>query len=131
VDVSRDGRYEEGLRIRTEVLGAEYVERAISGATSFTQPLQELLTEYCWGAVWARPGIDRKTRSIINLAILTALNRPRELTAHVRGALANGCSEEEIRETLLQTAVYCGVPAAVDAFHTAQAVLEERSSETA
>jgi 4-carboxymuconolactone decarboxylase len=118
-------RYEAGLQVRSDVLGADYVTQAIEGATRFTRPLQDLVTEYCWGAVWTRAGLDRKTRSIINIALLTALNRPHELAMHVRGALVNGCSEEEIQEVLLQAAIYCGIPAAVDAFRTAQSVLGE------
>jgi 4-carboxymuconolactone decarboxylase len=121
-------RFDEGLAIRREVLGAEYVDAALAGASEFAQPLQELVTEYCWGSVWSRPGLERKTRSLINLAMLTALNRPHELGGHVRGAVRNGCSEEEIREVLLQAAVYCGLPAALDAFRVAERVLEENSA---
>jgi 4-carboxymuconolactone decarboxylase len=117
-------RYERGLETRREVLGADYVDSALARATPFTQPLQELVTEYCWGAVWTRPGLERRTRSLLNLAMLTALNRPHELAGHVRGAVNNGCSEEEIRETLLQAAIYCGLPAALDAFRVAEQVLK-------
>jgi 4-carboxymuconolactone decarboxylase len=117
--------YEKGLAIRREVLGAEYVDNAIKNADAFNQPLQELVTEYCWGAVWGRPGLPKKTRSMLNLAMLTALNRPHELKLHVRGALKNGVSREEISEVLLQAAIYCGVPAAVDAFRTAREALKE------
>jgi 4-carboxymuconolactone decarboxylase len=117
--------YEKGLAIRREVLGAEYVDNAIKNADAFNKPLQELVTEYCWGAVWGRPGLPRKTRSMLNLAMLTALNRPHELKLHVRGALNNGVSREEITEVLLQAAIYCGVPAAVDAFRTARDALKE------
>lgn len=118
-------RYERGLATRREVLGAEYVDRALAGATEFSAPLQELVTEYCWGAVWTRDGLERRTRSLLNLAMLTALNRPHELAGHVRGAVNNGCSEVEIRETLLQAAVYCGLPAALDAFRVAEKTLRE------
>ena len=118
-------RFQTGLETRRAVLGAEYVDAALERATSFTRPLQELVTEYCWGAVWSRPGLDRRTRSLINLAMLTALNRPHELGAHVRGAVNNGCSEEEIREVLLQAAVYCGLPAALDSVRVAESVLIE------
>jgi 4-carboxymuconolactone decarboxylase len=118
-------RFEEGLAIRRDVLGAEYVDAALERATPFARPLQELITEYCWGSVWSRPGLDRRTRSLINLARLTALNRPHELAGHLRGALRNGCSEEEIQEVLLQAAVYCGLPAALDSFRVAEKVLEE------
>ena len=117
--------YDKGLAIRREVLGAEYVDNAIKNADAFNKPLQELVTEYCWGAVWGRPGLPKKTRSMLNLAMLTALNRPHELKLHVRGALKNGVSREEITEVLLQAAIYCGVPAAVDAFRTAREALKE------
>lgn len=118
-------RYERGLETRREVLGADYVDRALGQATEFTAPLQELITEYCWGAVWNREGLDRRTRSLLNLAMLTALNRQHELAGHVRGAVNNGCTEVEIREALLQAAVYCGLPAALDAFRVADRVLHE------
>jgi len=117
--------FEKGLEVRRAVLGKEYVDKSISDADDFTQPLQELVTEYCWGSVWNRPGLPRKTRSLINLAMLTALNRPHELKLHLRGALNNGCSKEEIMEVLLQTAIYCGVPAAVDSFRTAKEFFQE------
>jgi 4-carboxymuconolactone decarboxylase len=117
--------YETGLRIRREVLGAEYVDKSISMSDDFNRPLQELVTQYCWGAVWSRPGLNRKTRSLINLAMLTALNRPHEVKLHLKGALNNGCSREEIMEVLLQTAIYCGVPAAIDSFRLAREVFNE------
>jgi 4-carboxymuconolactone decarboxylase len=117
--------YDKGLAIRREVLGAEYVDNSIKNADAFNRPLQELVTEYCWGAVWGRPGLPKKTRSMLNLAMLTALNRPHELKLHVRGALRNGVSREEISEVLLQAAIYCGVPAAVDAFRTAREAFKE------
>jgi len=120
-----DDRFETGLRIRREVLGAEYVDKSIAMADDFNRPLQELVTEYCWGAIWSRPGLSRKMRSLINLAMLTALNRPHEVKLHVKGALTNGCSKEEIMEVLLQTAVYCGVPAAIDSFRAAREVFSE------
>jgi len=120
--------FEIGLQIRREVLGAEYVDKSISQADNFNRPLQELVTEYCWGAVWSRPGISRKMRSLINLAMLTALNRPHEVKLHLKGALNNGCSKEEIMEVLLQTAIYCGVPAAVDSFRLAREVFSEIES---
>jgi 4-carboxymuconolactone decarboxylase len=119
-----DDRFEQGLAIRRAVLGADHVDRSIASATDFSRPIQELVTEYCWGRVWSRPGLERRTRSLLNLAMLTAVNHQHELALHVRGALRNGCTVEEIRETLLQAAVYCGVPAAVDAFRTAQAVID-------
>jgi 4-carboxymuconolactone decarboxylase len=117
-------RYERGLEIRRSVLGAEQVDRAISDASSFSLPLQEFVTEYCWGAGWARPGLERRVRSLLNLAMLTALNRSHELSLHVRGAVANGCTAEEIRETLFQAAIYCGIPAGMEAFRVAEAALE-------
>ena len=117
--------FETGLAIRRDVLGSDYVDRAIKNADDFTRPLQELITEYCWGAVWGRDDLPRKTRSLLNLAILTALNRPHELKVHVRGALNNGVTKQEIREVLLHAAIYCGVPAAVDAFRVAQETFKE------
>jgi 4-carboxymuconolactone decarboxylase len=117
--------FESGLRIRREVLGAEHVNKSISQADDFNRPLQELVTEYCWGAVWSRPGLSHKTRSMLNLAMLTALNRPHEVKLHLKGALNNGCTKEEIMEVLLQTAIYCGVPAAVDSFRLAREVFSE------
>ena len=120
--------FEIGLQIRREVLGAEYVDKSISQADDFNRPLQKLVTEYCWGAVWSRPGISRKMRSLINLAMLTALNRPHEVKLHLKAALNNGCSKEEIMEVLLQTAIYCGVPAAVDSFRLAREVFSEIES---
>ena len=118
-------RYNEGLEIRRAVLGAEYVDRAIASADDFNRPLQELVTEYCWGAVWSRPGLDRRTRSIVNLAMLGALNRPHELKLHVKGALKNGLTKDEIKEILLQVAVYCGVPSGIDAFRNAREAFKE------
>jgi len=119
----RRDRFAEGLAVRRAVLGAEYVDRALADAGELTRPLQELVTEYCWGAVWTRPGLSRKVRSLVNLAMLTALNRPHEVKLHLQGAVRNGCTREEIREVLLQTAIYCGVPAAVDSFRLAKEVL--------
>ena len=112
--------FEKGLQVRREVLGAEHVDASISQADDFSRPLQELVTEYCWGNVWSRPGLDRKTRSLINVAMLTALNRPHEVKLHLRGALNNGCSKSDIMEVLLQTAIYCGVPAAMDSLRVAK-----------
>lgn len=113
--MTADNRLEDGLSVRREVLGAEHVDRSLAQASEFARPLQELVTEYCWGAIWTRPGIDRKTRSLLNLAMLTALNRGHELTLHARGALTNGATIAEIQEVLLQAAIYCGVPAALEA----------------
>lgn len=114
-----------GLQVRREVMGDAFVDRALGNATAFTQPLQDFVNEHAWGGVWTREGLDRKTRSLITLAALTALKCPQELKGHVRGALNNGCSVEEIRETLLHCAVYAGVPASIDAFRAAQEVIEE------
>jgi len=121
----RESLFETGLRLRREVLGAEYVDRALQSADDFNRPFQELVTEYCWGAIWSRPGLSRPTRSLITLAMLTALNRPHELELYIRGALNNGVSREEIREVFLQAAIYCGVPAALDAFRVARKVFAE------
>jgi 4-carboxymuconolactone decarboxylase len=116
--------YDQGLKTRREVLGADYVDNAIANADEFSKPLQELITQVAWGEIWNRPGLDRRTRSLINLAMLTALNRPHELRLHVKGALRNGVTKDEIREVFLQTAVYCGVPAAMDSFRTAREVFK-------
>jgi 4-carboxymuconolactone decarboxylase len=120
-----DERHEEGMRVRREVLGDEHVDSAIEGATSFTADFQDLITRYAWGEIWARPGLDRKTRSCITLTALTALNHRDELAIHVRAALRNGLTPDEIKEVLLQAAIYCGVPAANRAFAIAQGVLAE------
>ena len=119
-------RFNKGLATRREVLGAEHVDKSIAGADDFNRPMQELVTEYCWHEIWNRPGLDRRTRSIINLAMLTALNRPHEIKLHVVGALNNGLSKDEIAEVFLQTAIYCGVPAAIDSFRVAREVFKER-----
>jgi 4-carboxymuconolactone decarboxylase len=116
--------YDEGMAVRREVLGAEYVDRAMASADQFTRVLYEFVTEWCWGAIWTRPGLSRKTRSLINLAMLTALNRPHEIKLHVRGALNNGVTREEMTEVFLQAGVYAGVPAAVDAFRAAKEVFD-------
>jgi 4-carboxymuconolactone decarboxylase len=118
--------FERGREIRSSVLGKEFVDNAFQTADDFNRPLQELVTEYCWGAVWGREGLSKKTRSMLNLAMISALNRPHELKAHIKGALVNGVSLEEIREILLQVAIYCGVPAAVDSFRIAREVLAEQ-----
>lgn len=117
--------YEQGMRVRREVLGDEHVDRSIERTTRLTEPFQELITRYAWGAVWSRPGLDRRARSAITLAVLTALGREHELELHLRAARRNGLSDEEIGEVLLHTAVYAGVPAANAAFAIAQRVLEE------
>lgn len=116
--------FEKGFENRKGVLGAEHVERSWANADDFNRPMQELVTEYCWGAIWGRDDLPRKTRSIINIAMLTALNRPHELKIHVQGGLRNGLTVEEIRGVLLQTAIYCGVPAAIDAFRVASEAIK-------
>ena len=116
--------YERGLAVRKKVLGAEYVEASFKGADDFNRPLQDLVTEYCWGAVWGREELDHKTRSMLNLAMIATLNRPHELKMHVRGALRNGVTKAQIREVLLQVAIYAGVPAGVDAFRIAREAFE-------
>ena len=118
-------RFDIGIAIRREVAGSAYVDQALANADDMTWPLQELVTEYCWGTVWARPQLGRRDRSLLNLAMLTALNRPHEIKVHVRGALNNGLSREEIFEVFLQTAIYCGIPAAIDSVRIAQALFEE------
>lgn len=122
-------KFEKGLEIRKSVLGAEYVDQSIQNATEFNMPMQELVTEYCWGEIWARPGLPKKTRSMLNLAMITALNRPHELKLHVRGAINNGLTKDEIQEVFLQAAIYCGVPAAIDSFRTAKEVFDEMDKE--
>lgn len=121
----RSERFENGLKTRRDVLGAEYVEQSLNKATDFNWPMQVLTTEYCWDNIWNRPGLDRRTRSIVNLAMISALNRPHELRIHVRGAINNGLTKEEISEILLQVSVYCGVPAGIDGFRIASEVLKE------
>ena len=121
--------YEEGLAVRKAVLGDDYVEKSLAAANDFNRPLQELVTEACWGTIWTRPGLPRKIRSLINIAMITALNRPHELKIHVRGALNNGCTKEEIQEVLLQATIYCGMPAGVDGFRIAAEVLREAEAE--
>jgi 4-carboxymuconolactone decarboxylase len=117
--------FEKGLKTRREVLGAEYVDNSIKNAGDFNMPMQELVTEYCWNDIWNRPGLDRRSRSMINLSMLTALNRPHELKLHLKGAINNGLTKDEIREILMQTAIYCGVPAAIDSFRCAKEVFAE------
>jgi 4-carboxymuconolactone decarboxylase len=116
---------DKGLQVRKEVLGAEYVESALKSADEFNRPFQEFVNEYCWGAGWTNPDLPRKTRSMLNLAMLSALNRTHEFKLHVRGALNNGVTREEIRAVLLQVAIYCGIPAGVEAFRSAREVFAE------
>jgi 4-carboxymuconolactone decarboxylase len=117
--------YENGLRMRKQVMGDAYVERTLGQVSEFSRPAQELVTEFAWGQIWNRPGLDLRTRSMLNLAMLTALNRSHELSGHIRGALTNGVTEQEIQEVLLQTMAYCGAPAALESFRVAEAVLAE------
>ena len=117
--------YDRGLAIRKSVLGAEYVENALNNADDFTQPLQDLVTEYCWGWAWGREGLSKRDRSLINLAMISVLNRQHELKVHVQGAIRNGLTKDEIKEVLLQVGIYGGIPAAVDSFRIAKAALAE------
>ena len=118
-------KFEKGLALRKQVLGAEYVEKSMASADSFSMPMQELSTEYCWGHVWTRPGLQLRERSLINIAMISALNRPHELKLHVKAALNNGLTREEIREVILQVAVYCGVPAGIDSTRIAREAFAE------
>ncbi len=120
-----------GEQVRREVMGDAFVDRALSNADALSQPLQDHINEHCWGAVWTRPELDRKTRSLVTIAMLAALKASQELKGHVRGALRNGCSREEVREVLLHAAVYCGAPAAVEAFRAAREVLDEWNESSA
>lgn len=117
--------FERGLAVRKDVLGAEFVEKSFAAADDFNMPMQELVTEYCWGAVWGRDTLPRKTRSMLNLAMISILNRPHELKMHVKGALKNGVTKDEIREIFMQVAIYGGVPAGVDAFRIAREAFNE------
>jgi 4-carboxymuconolactone decarboxylase len=118
-------KFEKGLALRKQVLGADYVDKSMASADSFSMPMQELSTEYCWGHVWTRPGLALRDRSLINIAMISALNRPHELKLHVKAALNNGLSREEIREVILQVAVYCGVPAGIDSTRIAREAFAE------
>ena len=121
-------RFERGIAVRKEVLGAEHVERSLANADDFNRPMQELVTEFAWGEIWSQPELPRRTRSLINVALLSALNRPHELQVHLRDALHNGCTKEEIRAVLMQVAVYCGMPAALDSMRVATAAIKEAES---
>ena len=122
---SMDELFERGLALRREVLGAEYVDKSLQSANDFMMAFQRITTEWCWGYAWTRPGLDKKTRSLLNLAMLTALNRSPEIKLHVRGALNNGVTVDEIKETLIHATIYCGIPAGLDAFKAANDVLKE------
>lgn len=124
-----DERYEEGLTVRREVLGEEYVDRALAGVTPFNREFQEMITRYAWGEIWNRPGLDRRMRSAVTLTALIALGHDEELGLHIRAALRNGLTSDEIKEVLLQSAIYCGVPAANSAFRVAAAALQEGEGE--
>lgn len=126
-----DDRFERGLSVRKEVLGAEYVEQSLAQADDFSLPMQELSTRYCWGEIWSRPGLSRRERSLLNLGMISALNRPHELRLHVKAALRNGLSREEIREALLQVAVYCGIPAGIDSTRIAREAIAEYETDLA
>jgi 4-carboxymuconolactone decarboxylase len=117
--------FRKGLAVRREVVGAEYVDKSVNEVDDFMKPMQKMTTEWCWGEIWTRPLLDRKTRSLINLAMLSALNRPNEVKLHVRGAVNNGVTPEEIQEVLLQACIYCGVPAALDSFKIANEVIKD------
>lgn len=123
-----DELFNKGLEIRKSVLGNEFVERSLKNADDFSMPMQRLTTEYCWGAVWGREGLPKKVRSMLNLAMISALNRPNELKAHVAGALRNGVTKEEIREVFLQVAIYCGIPSGVDSFRIAKEVFDKEKA---
>jgi len=126
-DRKRSEKFERGLKTRVEVLGKEHVERSLAQADDFTWPLQQLTTEWCWDEIWNRKGLDRRSRSLLNLGMLSALNRPHELKLHIRGALNNGLTKDELREVFLQVAIYCGMPAALEAFRVAKETLKEMS----
>src|SRR5690625_5179016 len=124
-------KFKAGLAVREAVLGTEKVQRALWESDAFNAPMQQFATEFCWGAAWARPGLSRDTRSLLNIAMLAALNRQEELATHIKGALTNGCSLEEIQETLLQVAVYAGIPAGIEGFRTATPIVKEHLSKSA
>lgn len=128
-DPNHDSVYAQGLAMRRAVLGAAHVDRSLDNVTEFSRPIQELVTEYCWGTIWTRDGLTPKVRSLLNLVLLTALNRGHEFGVHVRGALRNGATVDEIQEALLQTAVYVGVPAALESFRIAERVIDEYTKE--
>ena len=122
---TRKDLYEKGMKIRRAVVGNEYVDKSLATMDRFNDDLQGMITEYCWGAVWGREGLSKKERSLLNLAMISALNRPHELKMHVAGALNNGVTRDQIREVFMQVAIYCGVPAGVDAFRTAREVFAQ------
>ncbi len=123
--MSRDQQFEQGLQMRKQVMGEAFVDKAFSNLDAFTEPLQEFVTRNAWGTTWCRDGLDLKTRSLLTISMLTALGRANEIKGHVRGAVNNGASMQEIQETLLHSAVYCGMPLAIEAFRSAHEVLKE------
>ncbi|ROR65781.1 carboxymuconolactone decarboxylase family protein [Agrococcus jenensis] len=123
--------YDEGLAIRKEVLGSEHVERSMAKVSAFSQPIQDYVTEFCWGGIWSRDGLERSERSLVNIGILTALNRSHELGVHIRGAVRNGVTVQQIQEVLLQTAMYVGAPAALESFRVAEKVLRDELGDEA
>ena len=123
--MTEESLFEKGHKVRKEVLGEDYVNKSIAGADEFTRAMAEWSTEFCWGALWTRPGVDRRTRSIVNLSMIAAINRPHELKLHVKAALKNGLTRDEIKEIFLQVAVYCGVPAGIDSFRIAKEAFKE------
>jgi 4-carboxymuconolactone decarboxylase len=127
--MSDETLFERGMKVRKAVLGEAYVDKSIAGADEFTRTMAEWSTEFCWGALWTRPGLDRRSRSIANLSMISALNRPHELKLHVKAAIKNGVSRDEIKEILLQVAVYCGVPAGIDSFRIAADAFKELDAE--
>jgi 4-carboxymuconolactone decarboxylase len=124
-----EDKFAKGLALRKEVLGADYVERSLAEADAFSMPMQRLSTEYCWGEIWSRPGLSRRDRSLLNLGMISALNRPHELKLHVKAALRNGLTREEIGEALLQVAIYCGIPAGIDSTRIAREAFAELERE--
>jgi len=128
--MSEESLFDRGLKVRKEVLGEDYVNKSIAGADDFTRTMAEWSTEFCWGALWTRPGLDRRCRSIANLSMISALNRPNELKLHVKAAIKNGVSRDEIKEVLLQVAVYCGVPAGIDSFRIAREAFKELDAQS-
>ena len=124
-DKPRGEKFERGLATRRAVLGDAYVDNSLNSATDFNWPMQKLATEFCWDEIWNRPDLDRRSRSILNLGMIAALNRPHELKIHIRGAINNGISKEELREIFLQISVYCGAPAGLDSFRIAKEVFKE------
>lgn len=122
--------FDQGLATRRDVLGDAYVQKSLDGADDFSMPMQELVTKYCWGDVWNRPGLEKDQRSLINLAMISALNRPHELKVHVRGAIRNGVTKQQIQEVFLQVAIYCGAPAALESFRLAREVFKEMDAES-